>query len=290
MLASPVTVKGIDQKWPSISSIISRVCASSRSYDDVVKALRNEDPNEVIVDYLRDITYHYSHYLKFSDEVPRSVNEREGFGDLTWPFIRGALTLANIQSRCFEIPVVGTKERKNHGRDLSVETEEQASMADGVALFGDHQIYLAEASLIHEPNLDKQVKDKFKVARCMRDSWNSQIRSIAREAMPPAGLSVFGSTSFGDETKFYVMDFAGTYRLKQVGRMLAPLSKAHFASRMEMCVRCCWRFAIDLQDEIDRRSSLVSTLEDLTTACDMIVQTRTTPTKEAKKRRVSGIY
>lgn len=124
----------------------------------------------------------------------------------------------------------------------------------------------------------------------MRDSWNSQIRSIAREAMPPAGLSVFGSTSFGDETKFYVMDFAGTYRLKQVGRMLAPLSKAHFASRMEMCVRCCWRFAIDLQDEIDRRSSLVSTLEDLTTACDMIVQTRTTPTKEAKKRRVSGIY
>lgn len=160
MLASPVTVKGIDQKWPSISSIISRVCASSRSYDDVVKALRNEDPNEVIVDYLRDITYHYSHYLKFSDEVPRSVNEREGFGDLTWPFIRGALTLANIQSRCFEIPVVGTKERKNHGRDLSVETEEQASMADGVALFGDHQIYLAEASLIHEPNLDKQVKDK----------------------------------------------------------------------------------------------------------------------------------
>ncbi|KAH7028685.1 hypothetical protein BKA57DRAFT_230620 [Linnemannia elongata] len=58
MLASPVTVKGIDQKWPSISSILSRVCASSRSYDDVVKALRNEDPNEVIVDYLRDITYH----------------------------------------------------------------------------------------------------------------------------------------------------------------------------------------------------------------------------------------
>ncbi|KAF9086004.1 hypothetical protein BGX29_001652 [Mortierella sp. GBA35] len=88
-------------------------------------------------------------------------------------------------------------------------------MADGVALFGDHQIYLAEASLIYEPKLDKEVKDKFKVARCMRDSWNSQIRSIAREAVPPAGLTVFGSTSFGDETKFYAMDFAGTYRLRQ---------------------------------------------------------------------------
>ncbi|KAG0209860.1 hypothetical protein BGX33_005280 [Mortierella sp. NVP41] len=74
-------------------------------------------------------------------------------------------------------------------------------MADGVALLGGHQIYLAEVSLIYEPKLDKQAKDKFKLARCMRDSWNCQIRSIAREAVPPAGLSVFGSTSFGDETK-----------------------------------------------------------------------------------------
>ncbi|KAF9924656.1 hypothetical protein BGZ67_009153 [Mortierella alpina] len=196
MLASVVGVKDINKKWTALSLILSRVCVPSYSYEDVVQALRKEDPGEPIVEYLRDITYHYNHYLKFSDEVPRNINEREGFGDLTWPFIRGALTLADIPSRCFEIPVMGTKERKNHGRDLSVETEEQALMVDAVALFGDHQIYLAEASLIYEPKLDKQIKDK--------------IRSIAREAMPPSGLSVFGSTSFGDETKFYAMDFAGT--------------------------------------------------------------------------------
>ncbi|KAF9277793.1 hypothetical protein BGZ74_003257, partial [Mortierella antarctica] len=99
----------------------------------------------------------------FSDQVSEDVNEREGFGDLTWPFIRGALTLVGIRSRCFEIPVIGSKERKNYGRDLSVETEEQASMADGVALFENHQIYMAEASLIHEPKRDKESKDKFKV-------------------------------------------------------------------------------------------------------------------------------
>ena len=126
------------------------------------------------------------------------------------------------------------------------------------------------------------------MVRCMRDSWNSQIRSIAREVMPPVGLTVFGSTSFGDETKFYAMDFAGTYRLKQVGRMFIPLRKSHFAARMEACVRCSLRFALDLQDEIKRRTRLVPTEEDLTAACDMIVQTRTTPTKEGKKR--SGIF
>ncbi|KAF9117373.1 hypothetical protein BGW39_002253, partial [Mortierella sp. 14UC] len=164
-----------------------------------------------------------SHYLNFSDQVPGNLNEREGFGDLTWPFIRGALTLVGIRSRCFEIPIVGTKERKNYGRDLSMDIEEQASMADGVALFGKHQIYMAEASLIHDAKQDKESRDKFKVVRCMRDSWNSQIRSIARESMPPKGLAVFGSTSFEDETKFYAMDFVGVYRLREVGRMFVPL-------------------------------------------------------------------
>ncbi|KAF9548023.1 hypothetical protein EC957_007306 [Mortierella hygrophila] len=226
----------------------------------------------------------------FSDQVSRNLNEREGFGDLTWPFIRGALTLVGIRSRCFEIPVAGTKERKNYGRDLSAETEEQASMADGVGLFEDHQIYIAEASLIHEPKQDKEFKDKFKVVRCMRDSWNCQIRSIARESVPPQDFSVFGSTSFEDETKFYAMDFIGTYRLREVGRMLVPLRKSHFATRMETCVKTCLKFALDLEEETIRRTHLVPTDQDLRAACDMIEQTRTTPTKEVKRRRVSGVF
>lgn len=89
-----------------------------------------------------------------------------------------------FRSRCFEIPVIGTKERKNYGRDFSSETEEQACMADGVATFDGHQIYIAEAALIHDPKLEKRPRDKYKVVRCMRDSWNSQIRSIARGLYP----------------------------------------------------------------------------------------------------------
>ncbi|KAG0256056.1 hypothetical protein BGZ95_005588, partial [Linnemannia exigua] len=215
ILANAICVKSINEQWQSLSSILSRVCGQCYSYDQVFQASRKEDVNEPVVDYLRAIIYSYSHYLESHEEVSRNINEREGFGDLTWSFIRGALKLVKIPSRCFEIPMIGTKERRNVGRDLYVETEEQAPMADGVALFGDHQIYLAEASLIYEPKLDKEVKDKFKLVRCMRDSWNSQIKSISREAVPPIGLTVFGSTSFGDETKFYAMDFAGTYRLRQ---------------------------------------------------------------------------
>ncbi|KAG0273083.1 hypothetical protein BGZ95_011113 [Linnemannia exigua] len=105
-----------------------------------------------------------SHHLKFSDTVCEGLNEREEFSDFTWPFIRGALTLVGIRSRCFEIPVAGTKERKNYGRDLVQETEEQALMADGIAVFEGQQIYIAEAALVHDPKPEKKSKDKFKVS------------------------------------------------------------------------------------------------------------------------------
>ncbi|KAF9344268.1 hypothetical protein BGX26_004586, partial [Mortierella sp. AD094] len=203
------------------------------------------------------------HHLKFTDEVCEDLNEREGFGDFTWPFIRGALTLIGIRSRCFEVPVIGTKERKNYGRDLVVETEEQACMADGTAVFEGHQIYIAEAALIHDPKLEKKPKDKFKVVRCMRDSWNCQIRSIARESVPPMGLAVFGSVSYEDETKFLALDFIGTYRLRQIGGMLVPLRKSHFARRMATCVKVCLKFALDLEDETIRRSQVEQADHDL---------------------------
>ncbi|KAG0048478.1 hypothetical protein BGZ83_006565 [Gryganskiella cystojenkinii] len=287
VLASGISTSegDVNKKWPSLSTILSRVFGSSRTYEDVIKALKKETSDDLIVDYLRNITYNYSNYLMFSDEVPRDLNEREGFGDLTWPFIRGALNLVGIRSRHFEVPVEGTKRRKNYGRHLMEEMEELGPMADGVGIFDDHQIYLAEASLIHDPRLEKEPRDKFKVVRCMRDSWNSQISSIAREFKPPVGLTVFGSTSFRDETLFYSMDFLGTYRLRQIGRMLVPVKKSNFALRMEICVKACLKFAVDMEEETVRRSHAVPATEDLRIACDMIRQTRTTPMKEAKRRR-----
>jgi len=47
-----------------------------------------------------------------SDEVSEGLNGREGFGDFIWPLIPGALTMVGIRSPCFEVPVVGSKERK----------------------------------------------------------------------------------------------------------------------------------------------------------------------------------
>lgn len=222
--------------------------------------------------------------------MPGDLNEREGFGDFTWPFIRGALTLVGIRSRHFEVPVEGTKARKNFRRDLMVEAKESGAMADGVAFFEDHQIYMAEASQICGARSEKGPMDKFKVVRSMRDSWNTQIQAIAQEYKPPAELTVFGSRSFKDETLFFAMDFTGTYRLKEVGRMFVPLRKSHFSRRMENCIRTCLKFALLLKEETTRRSLVETTHEDLRIACDKIKQTRTTPIKEAKRRRsIKGV-
>ncbi|KAI7832358.1 hypothetical protein BC939DRAFT_498441 [Gamsiella multidivaricata] len=146
-----------------------------------------------------------------ADTIPKDVNERGGFGDFTWSFIRGALTLVRIESRHFESPVTGIKDRKNFGRDPLVDAEEQAHMADGVAFVRTHQLYLAEATLVYDGKAEKRCKDVFKLTRDMRDSWIAQVRSISRDAIPPRGLTVFGSTSFEDQNKFYAMDFSGTF-------------------------------------------------------------------------------
>lgn len=53
--ADIISDKDIEERWPSLSSILSRVCAPLRSYDDVVEALRKEVVNEPIMDYFRVI-------------------------------------------------------------------------------------------------------------------------------------------------------------------------------------------------------------------------------------------
>ncbi|KAG0348765.1 hypothetical protein BG004_004232 [Podila humilis] len=165
---------------------------------------------------------------------------------------------------------------------LLEESEEQALMADGVALSGDRQVYLVKAALLYNPKMGKQLIDKFKLERsislhvpiqiierrlgqappegaspieeAVKDRWSVEmdvlvngqtalLRNIepANQVHVPVasaqlefvkdlgsqrerlmefsdpvyisringspGLSVFGTSSYGDETKFYVMDF-----------------------------------------------------------------------------------
>ncbi|KAF9344913.1 hypothetical protein BGX26_003761 [Mortierella sp. AD094] len=251
----------IHERWPSLGPICGRVFVSN-SYDEVA--------------------------LGYDVWVPEGLNEREGFADLTWTFIRGALTLSGIESRFLEVLVSGVDIRKNYNKNLLFDSKEQGQMADGLAFSRASQIYVAEASQISDAKPDKKLEDEFKVKREMRDSWVSQIHSICRDSQPINGTAVFGSSSFEDETKFHMLDFASVFRIRQIQSMVIPLTKGEFAKKVMACVTCCLELSLVLKRELERRKeakiATFSEREALAEACGLISQTTRTPRKPSKPR------
>ncbi|KAG0003553.1 hypothetical protein BGZ79_000620 [Entomortierella chlamydospora] len=117
----------------------------------------------------------HSHYFVFHDELPRDLNEREAFVGFSWAFIRGALAMAKIETRYLEVLITDVDERKNHDKGLRFDTKEAGQFADGIGFRGVSQIYLAEASVLHQPKAENLLEDDFKLVRAMMDSWESHL-------------------------------------------------------------------------------------------------------------------
>ncbi|KAF9177012.1 hypothetical protein BGZ50_009327 [Haplosporangium sp. Z 11] len=285
------TTTTIHKKWPTLEGIVNRVFAKSH-YEDVSKAVRDEDSHDPVVGYILYVVLSYLNYFTFHDEIPNDLNEREGFIDLVWAFIRGAMTLARIETRSLEVLITGVQERKNYNKDPFVESKQVGQYADGVAYRGSSQLYLSEASTIHSPKADKCARDEFKLARAMRDSWISQIRSTCRENVPRRGMAVFGSISYKDETKLWRLDFNGVFRLMQFDAFLVPLKKHEFGVKAKAAVTRCLELALRVQEEIDARleDAVVVTYEErlkLEDAASAIEITTASPSTSRTKRRWS---
>ncbi|KAG0073486.1 hypothetical protein BGZ90_011545 [Linnemannia elongata] len=281
----------IYEEWPTLKGIIDRVFAET-PYEDVSRAVRDEDSHDPVVGYILYVVLTYLNYFTFHDEIPSDINEREGFMDLTWAFIRGAMTLARIETRSLEVLITGVQERKNHDKDPFTEPKQVGHYADGVAFHGSSQVYLSEASTIHNPKTEKCVRDEFKLARAMRDSWISQVRSTCRETVPRRGIAVFGSISFKDETKLWRLDFNGVFRLMQFDAFLVPLKKREFGIKAKAAVMRCLELALRVKDEIEARSADSSVVDyeeriRLEDAASVIESTTASPAKSRIKRHWS---
>ncbi|KAF9361493.1 hypothetical protein BGX26_002843 [Mortierella sp. AD094] len=221
--------------------------------------------------------------------IPEHINEREGFLDLAWSFIRGALTLSEIESRYLEVLVTGVEARNNIGKDLLTDTKDVGQFCDGLAFKEGNQVCLAKASIIFDPNADKKRADEFKLARELRDSWAHQIKQVSRESVPPRGLKVFGSCSCKDETRLWQLDFQGTFRLKQFGLFVVPLAKRGLGKKMKAAVRSCLELAIRIEADIKRREDIgdatFEQLQELHDAFRQIFNTTPTPTKILKREK-----
>ncbi|KAG0247425.1 hypothetical protein BG011_001537, partial [Mortierella polycephala] len=162
-------------------------------------------------------------------------------------------------------------------------------MADGVGLHNGQQIYIAEAGLLYNPKPDKHLFDLYKLKRCMRDAWISQIKTLSLECQPPNGFSVFGSVSSGNETTFYKMDFVGVFRFYAVNNMVIPLTKNDFGKKIRRCMEACLEFALLVKEEKLRRTSAkplsFGDRQYLQSACAKIPVTSDVAPKKLKRTR-----
>ncbi|KAF9409139.1 hypothetical protein BGZ94_002045 [Podila epigama] len=201
--------------------------------------------------------------------------------------------MSNIESRYLEVLITGVEERKNQAADLRHDVKHPGQFTDGVAFSGASQVYLAEASMLHQPKAEKQKEDEFKLARAMRDSWMSQLRATCRESVSCRGMSVFGSSSFKDETKLWMMDFRAVFRLHQFDVFIVPLKKREFGRKMKAAVLSCIGLALRIEMELEIREANVqpTTYEERLEweeATRRVDTTSTTP-ERPKKRKFSAV-
>ncbi|KAF9118398.1 hypothetical protein BGW39_001221 [Mortierella sp. 14UC] len=278
------------EMWPSLKDVLSRVLNDRSSFDDALAASRAESMQDPAAEYIHGILYSYSKYFRFSDRIPADLREHEGFADMTWTVIGGALTLAGVETRYLEVPVKAVEERKNAHRNPFLDTKAQAHMADGVAFRGPYQIYLAEASALSQSESGKRAEDEFKLKRDLRDIFQSQLKDICEDGLlPPRSMCVFGSTSFNARTTFYALDFMGVFRLHEVRSMILPLNKAGgFIPRLKRCVLVCLEVALMIKEELERRECADPIPQGkkqlLVQACNQMQVTTKTPTKPKKQK------
>ncbi|KAF9346213.1 hypothetical protein BGX34_004099 [Mortierella sp. NVP85] len=282
----PQAFKAIEDMWPSWVEVTNRVFANDvKTYRDVCKrAAAEPNQEEAIVVYVNCVLHSYMHHFAFGDVISDKVNEREAFVDTTWSFVRTALTIAGIPTRMMEIPIDGNRDRKTEEAKQKGGRQSTARKADGVGLYKDRQLYIAEAAQLYKATLDKKDDDAWKVKRAMRDGWVSQLRRIC-ETHRPNKLVVFGSTSHRDVTKFYSMDFVGCFRVSSILSMVVPLeSGVGFAEKMKSCMRTCLEFALILLKEMEKRNGAVfidnfEDREELSDLAASIPATSLTPVK-----------
>ncbi|KAF9125929.1 hypothetical protein BGX30_000231 [Mortierella sp. GBA39] len=102
---------------------------------------------------------------------------------------------------------------KNLEKDDLTEAKQPRQYAGGVAVWGNSQIFLSEASTIHSPKAEKLRRDELKLARAMRDSWVSRFRVACEHLTTLSGIALFGSSTFKDETSSGDLTFVAFFGL-----------------------------------------------------------------------------
>ncbi|KAF9951764.1 hypothetical protein BGZ65_005762, partial [Modicella reniformis] len=111
---------------------------------------------------------------------------------------------------------------------------------------------------IYEKDIRKFKEDRWKLARAMKDSWDSAVRKLAKDYRPHEGLSVYGLHFFDERLSFLRLDYRGHFRLWQIDTAQLPTRHHDFFGRIVTCSKIALKFAAVVAKEIDQRRKMAT--------------------------------
>jgi hypothetical protein len=111
-------------------------------------------------------------------------------------------------------------------------------------------------SRIFETNTRKEEQDRWKLARSMKDAWDAAVRKICKTRQPHPGFAVFGLQIFGQDLKFFKMDYRSHYRLWHLKSCMVPLGLGDFHERVATCTKYSMMMAYLVAQELEQRRSM----------------------------------
>ncbi|KAF9917438.1 hypothetical protein FBU30_000748, partial [Linnemannia zychae] len=163
------------------------------------------------------------------------------------------MTMNGLEMQHLEILITGVQECKNWARDDLTEAKQMGQFADGIITWGGSQLCLSEASTVHNAKVEKLRLDEFKLARALRDSWVSQVKATSKYSIPHRGISVYGSSTFNDEIKFWRLDFCGVFRLVHFDTFFVPLKKSEFGTKAKEAILWSLTLGMRIKAEVSAR-------------------------------------
>ncbi|KAF9426711.1 hypothetical protein BGZ76_002643 [Entomortierella beljakovae] len=242
------TCEGVPDDLEELELLFGDTC----SYEQLQDRVFNVAPNTPIRRFMFRILDSYSRYFPKHKDIPHLL-ERQAMFDLLCPFIRGALLVYNIESDLSEIAIIGSGVRKNIGKEASDKLS-RCRLADITGNDGmGNQVFLAECSKIYEKDIRKFKEDRWKLARAMKDSWDSAVRKLAEDHRPHENLSVYGLHYFDEKLVFMKLDYRGHYRLWQIDSAPLPMRHHDFFDMSATCSKVALKFASAIAKEIGQR-------------------------------------
>ncbi|KAG0048261.1 hypothetical protein BGZ83_006768 [Gryganskiella cystojenkinii] len=223
------------------------------TFEKMHMAVRKMDRKNDLIDYLSDVFAGLKRHMVATQSgvIPTKTQH---LADLVLPALEGALTMLNLKTRRFDIPLNGTL--KDDTVDAVVEIH--GTGARLVIVKGTQTERPTTTTLVDSnwSKADCRAWDDLKIACDLRDTWIGTLCKVVETGKKPENLTVYGVQIFNNEMRFLAMDFHGCFRLWELDSVRIPDSVETIKSEIPRMLSVCLGFATMIKSMDTRWSRL----------------------------------